>query len=301
MLEMLLLTGGAVSSFPVSPFGIFASGASSAAVVSRVSNTYVFSTGAVAAGELLANGADRAAGGNNTTQGIFSGGKIISPTTYLSRGEKFSFSSGVWSPSTELGTARSEVAAGGNATRLLFQGGNNGNRINSADKYTYADETMVPGTLISTARSGMFGTANSTIGLFSQGGLVAAGNTTTVDLYTFASDTTATGSTALGGARSFGAAVSIPTTAYSTFGSGTAVMDKYTYANNTHATGTSLVNGRSNVGAMGNSSVGIWAGNSSYTNTTRTYTFAGDVTGDGTNLLTGLNGPVGFSSTPGGF
>lgn len=301
MLEVLLLTGNTVSPLPTNPFGLFASGASAAAAVTRVSDTYVFSTGAVATGNLLINGADRAGYGNNTTQGLFAGGKIISPTTYLSRGEKLSFATGAWSVSTELATARSELIGGGNATRLILQGGNNGNRINAADKYTYADETMVPGTLLSTARAGMFGTANSTIALFSQGGVLGAGNVTTVDLYTFATDAVSVGSTALGGARSFGAAVSNPTTAYSAFGSGTAVMDKYTYANNTHATGTSMVTGRSNVGACGNSAMGIWAGSSSYTATTRTYTYAGDVVADGSNLTLGRLQPAGFSSTPGGF
>ena len=166
-----LAGAGAVVTPPVpvitTEFGVFGGGLNSVAVVTAVTDRYVYASDAVVAGTALGTARHSLAAVSNATVGIFAGGTTGAVVALTDR---YTYSTNAVTPATALNVARQQHAGAGSATLGIFAGGYAPAAVSvSTEQYTYADDAVTAGTALGTARRFLAAAGNESIGIFAAG------------------------------------------------------------------------------------------------------------------------------------
>jgi len=286
---------------------IFAGGYLSSGAATNISDKYIIPTDAVSVGPSLSSARESHAAGGDRSISILACGKTGS--TIITSSEKLNFQSESFSSASSLSTARYILACSSGQGFALFAGGTTSitpNVVtNSTEKYNLSTEARSSGGNLTAQISNMSGSGNAQIGIFA--GQQASGGSalSSVDKYTYSSDTSSAG-TALSVAK-FGCGAhsnkSISIIAGGWLPNATDVVEKYNLQTDSRTLGTSLGTKRSSPGSGGNEIACIFAcgyTNVTFVNTSEKYVFSSDSRTNATTLTgSGRNSLTGSSSQPG--
>lgn len=159
----------------------------------------------------------------------------------------------------------------------IFGGGYQSSTLAVTDKYIFSNGTDSSGINLSFALDGVHAAGNTSFGIFT--GTEASSHTAK---YTYAPESSTTGTALLIGANNRGAA-----TANSSFGifvnSNSLATNKYTFSSDAVTAATALTGTAIDRGAAGTATIGIFSNSTPNTGTSK-YTYSGDTTAVATSL-----------------
>lgn len=212
---------------------------------------------------------------------------------------KYAFTNNAVANGTALVSNTFDASGTSTPSLALFAGGQDSanTKIATSSVLTFASDSVSTGGNLRVSRALPNSVGNATIGYFAGGDIGTGGSftgSTAVDIYTYSSNTSASG-TALSLGINASATYGTATIGYFSGGQASSASpawqgatQKYTYSNNSATTGTALSAVKSWCAGMSNTSLGIIAGGGNSTGAlavTEKYTFAGDVRTLGTNLM----------------